>query len=155
VEGDSLVIFQALKQQEACFVIVQDVRQLSSSLTRVGFSHVRRTGNRVAHVLARHAIVLSSDFLVWMEDVPSFLEDVIQSEFSFITTHFSQKKKKKTFQLSLRLSPGCYISFPIYSSSSSSSSPFLHLSLTVHHHPRPLRGDIGLRPSEREPRATE
>jgi ribonuclease HI len=86
VEGDSLVIFQALKQQEACFAsygdIVQDVLHLSRSLHRVGFSHVRRNGNRVAHVLARNAIVLSSDFLVWLEDVPSFLEDVIQSEFS-------------------------------------------------------------------------
>ena len=86
VEGDSLVIFQALKQQEVCFAsygdIVQDVLHLSSSLHWVGFSHVRRNGNRVAHVLARNAIVLSSDFLVWLEDVPSFLEDVIQSEFS-------------------------------------------------------------------------
>ena len=36
----------------------------------------------MAHVLARNVIGLSSDFLVWLEDVPPFLEDVIQSEFS-------------------------------------------------------------------------
>uniref|UniRef100_A0A2N9IFR8 Uncharacterized protein n=1 Tax=Fagus sylvatica TaxID=28930 RepID=A0A2N9IFR8_FAGSY len=86
VEGDSLLIFNALKQQQECFAsygdIIQDIHQLACSLDRVVFSHVRRTGNRVAHVLARNAIGLSSDFLVWLEDVPPFLADVIQSEFS-------------------------------------------------------------------------
>uniref|UniRef100_A0A2N9EM29 RNase H type-1 domain-containing protein n=1 Tax=Fagus sylvatica TaxID=28930 RepID=A0A2N9EM29_FAGSY len=86
VEGDSLVILHALKQQEVCFAsygdIIQDIHQLACSLDRVVFSHVRRTENRVTHVLARNAIGLSSDFLVWLEDVPPFLEDVIQSEFS-------------------------------------------------------------------------
>ena len=86
VEGDSLVILNALKQQEVCFAsygdIIQDIHQLACSLDRVVFSHVRRMGNRVAHVLASNAIGLSSDFLVWLEDVPPFLEDVIQSEFS-------------------------------------------------------------------------
>ena len=57
---------------------------------------------------------------------------------------------KSSYNLSSPLPPprhrGCYISFPI-SSSPSSSSPFLHLSLTVHHLPRPLRGDIGIRPN--------
>jgi hypothetical protein len=44
--------------------IIKDVHQLACSLDRVGFSHVCRNGNRVAHVLARNALVLSSNFLV-------------------------------------------------------------------------------------------
>ena len=45
------------------------------------FSHVKREGNRVAHLLARRAIKLQVDFLVWLEDVPPYLESVIHSEF--------------------------------------------------------------------------
>ena len=85
VEGDSLIIFNDLGDQDVCFAsyidIIKDIQQLACSLERVGFSHVRRNGNRVAHVLARKALELSSDFLVWLEDVPVVLEDVIQSEF--------------------------------------------------------------------------
>jgi hypothetical protein len=85
VEGDSLIIFNDLGDQDVCFAsyidIIKDIQQLACSLEQVGFSHVHRDGNRVAHVLARKALELSSDFLVWLEDVPVYLEDVIQSEF--------------------------------------------------------------------------
>ena len=86
VEGDSLVISHAVRNQEVCFAsygdIIKDAELLACSLNWVGFSHVRRDGNRAAHVLARKALELSSDFLIWLENVPTFLEVVIQSECS-------------------------------------------------------------------------
>ena len=43
------------------------------------FQHVKREGNRLAHALVRRA-VLSADTDVWVESLPSNLEDVFQSD---------------------------------------------------------------------------
>ena len=57
-----------------------DIQQPACSFQCVNFCHVRRAVNPVAHVLAHRILDLHSDFLVWLEDVPGFLEHVIQSE---------------------------------------------------------------------------
>ena len=43
------------------------------------FSHIRRDGNKPAHILAQHAQFVS-DFVAWVEETPSFLEIVIGSD---------------------------------------------------------------------------
>ena len=85
VEGDSLTIINALKEQDLCLAsygdIIMDIHQLAGSFHCVKFCHVRREGNNAAHTMARKVLDLHSDFLVWLEDVPDFLEHVIQAEF--------------------------------------------------------------------------
>ena len=84
VEGDSLVVIRALKDQERCLAsygdIIMDIQHLAASFQCVKYCHVRRTGNNAAHVLARKVLDLHSEFLVWLEDVPGFLDNVIQAE---------------------------------------------------------------------------
>uniref|UniRef100_A0A2N9IZ60 Reverse transcriptase domain-containing protein n=1 Tax=Fagus sylvatica TaxID=28930 RepID=A0A2N9IZ60_FAGSY len=84
-EGDSLTICNALRSQDQSFAsfgdIIDEACLLASSLSRCSFSHVKWEGNCVAHLLARRAIDLQEDFLVWLEDVPPYLESVIHLEF--------------------------------------------------------------------------
>uniref|UniRef100_A0A2N9EX83 Reverse transcriptase domain-containing protein n=1 Tax=Fagus sylvatica TaxID=28930 RepID=A0A2N9EX83_FAGSY len=84
VEGDSLVVIRALKDQARCLAsygeIIMDIQLLAASFHCVNYCHVRRTGNNAAHVLARKVLDLHSEFLVWLEDVPDFLDHVIQAE---------------------------------------------------------------------------
>ena len=42
------------------------------------FSHIKRAGNRPAHLLAQHAKSVF-DFEAWVEETPSFLEAAIAS----------------------------------------------------------------------------
>ena len=84
LEGDSLIICDALKDKELCFAsygnTVDDALVLARGLQCISISHVKREGNKAAHLLARHATSLSCDCLVWLEDVPAFLESVIQAD---------------------------------------------------------------------------
>ena len=45
------------------------------------FSHVKRAGNKPAHLLTQHAKFVSS-YEVWVEETPSFLETFIVSDAS-------------------------------------------------------------------------
>ena len=49
------------------------------SFRSFAFSHIRRDGNKPAHILAQHAQFVS-DFVAWVEETPSFLETVIASD---------------------------------------------------------------------------
>jgi ribonuclease HI len=84
LEGDSLLVIRALKDQELCLAtygdIIMDIQHLAVSFQCVRYCHVSRAGNNAAHVLARKALDLHSEFLVWLEDVPDFLDHVIQAE---------------------------------------------------------------------------
>ena len=48
--------------------IIDEIRSLSSTIN-CSFLHVNRKGNKLAHALARRA-VLSTDIDVWMEEFP-------------------------------------------------------------------------------------
>ena len=57
--------------------MTNECRRVSASLRFCKFQHVRREGNRLAHALARRAI-LSANTDVWVESLPSDLDDVFQ-----------------------------------------------------------------------------
>ena len=84
VEGDCLRIVQALKKTSLCKTllrhIVKETKRLGSTLRRCHFQHFPRERNRLAHGLARRA-VLSVDSSVWVDELPVDLEDVFQSDF--------------------------------------------------------------------------
>ena len=59
--------------------IIQDIKCASLCMQVCNFIHVRRGGNRLAHSLARRAI-LAADTNVWLEELPPDLVDVFQSD---------------------------------------------------------------------------
>ena len=59
--------------------MIDESRSLGASLQYCKFQHVRREGNRLAHTLARRA-VLFADTDVWVESLPSDLDIVFQSD---------------------------------------------------------------------------
>ncbi|KAK9995908.1 hypothetical protein SO802_020594 [Lithocarpus litseifolius] len=83
-EGDSLRIVQAVNSQEACLTlcghVIGEIKSLRRSLRFSCFQHVKRDGNKLAHSFARRA-VSSADTDVWVEELPSYLEDVFQFDF--------------------------------------------------------------------------
>ena len=86
VESDSLLMIQALKGTTTPPFVVSAVTQgildLSMGFNRVEFSHVKRQGNRPAHVLAKHALGIA-DFIAWIEETPCFLEQALIHDVTF------------------------------------------------------------------------
>ena len=80
-EGDCQRVIQAINAPGACRTlfghIIEEIRCFSSSLVSCSFIHVRREGNKLAHALARRA-VLSVDTDVWVEKLPNDLDDVFR-----------------------------------------------------------------------------
>lgn len=82
-EGDCQRVIHAINAPGACRTlfghIIEEIRCISSSLVECSFLHVRREGNKLAHALARRA-VLVADTDVWVEELANDLEDVFQSD---------------------------------------------------------------------------
>ena len=57
--------------------VIEDARRLGATLQNCSFHHVFREGNLLAHSLARKA-VLTADIDVWVEELPSDLDDVFR-----------------------------------------------------------------------------
>ena len=83
VEGDSMRVMQAASNKRENLTlfghVIKEIHDSCSSFTRISFQHVRRDGNKLAHALARR-VVLSADTTVWVEELPTDLEDVFQSD---------------------------------------------------------------------------
>ena len=79
IERDSLRVIQAIIDtrpvQTLYGHIIDEIRFLSSTVN-CSVLHVNRKGNKLAHALARRAI-LSVNTDVWMEDLPRDLDDVV------------------------------------------------------------------------------
>ena len=79
LEGDSQVVIMALNSKNTVLApfgsLVQDSLTLSTSFSKLSYSHTKRDGNPVAHNLAKLAVNLTN-CVIWMEDVPS---DVLSS----------------------------------------------------------------------------
>ncbi|KAK9985249.1 hypothetical protein SO802_030200 [Lithocarpus litseifolius] len=83
LETDSLVLVKALSDETEFFstvgLVLDEIRQKVNFFDELHYSHVKREGNMVAHMLARHAIRVS-DVVVWMEDVPPPLFPVLLAD---------------------------------------------------------------------------
>ncbi|XP_065639048.1 uncharacterized protein LOC136071544 [Quercus suber] len=64
VESDCLIMIQALKGTSAppsvVSAVTQGILDLSMGFNRVEFSHVKRQGNKPAHVLAKHTLGITA-----------------------------------------------------------------------------------------------
>ena len=89
LEGDSLTItiVQALKEcspaPSSVSNLVYGMLAECNEFRNVSFSHIKRQGNRPAHLLAKQAFGLI-DYCAWMEESPCFLEQVLIHDVSCI-----------------------------------------------------------------------
>ncbi|XP_075654794.1 uncharacterized protein LOC142624960 [Castanea sativa] len=85
LEGDSMAVITGLREDEKVLVpyglLLEDAKFFSQQFDELLYSHTKRKGNNLAHSLTRYAIGIP-DFLVWMEDVPSQLYSVFQTDLS-------------------------------------------------------------------------
>lgn len=83
LEGDSEILHKALLAEGRNFTpyvhLVQDIVYLSSFLSAFKTSLVCRSGNKLAHSLARNSKPLNH-MQIWMEDVPPDLLLVVQAD---------------------------------------------------------------------------
>ena len=80
LEGDPLTISNALKgiSVPPTFVaaIVEGIHVLGSEIDVVNFSHVHRSGNKPAHLLARQALSFVND-VIWIEEIPCYIQQAL------------------------------------------------------------------------------
>ena len=86
VEGDSEVVIKAIREKSLLSSdwghILRDIHALSYSFSSISFLHVKRSGNSVAHRLARRSFC--NPLLVWMEEVPPDIVDVYNHDLGLI-----------------------------------------------------------------------
>lgn len=73
VEGDLELIVNALRNKDNGLIsfapLINDVSLFLGLFSELSYSHIRRDDNRVAHSLARLALI-TPNYAVWMKDVP-------------------------------------------------------------------------------------
>ena len=78
-EGDCLGVIKAINTKEPCKSlfghIVEEIWSFSSALMDCSFQHIKREGNKLAHALARRAVVFA-DTDVWVKELPVDLDDI-------------------------------------------------------------------------------
>ena len=83
VEGDSEVLVKALRNTDNGLTpiapLINDVSLFLSLYSELSYSHIKRDGNKVAHSLARLALI-TPGCTVWMEDIPSRTLPFIQAD---------------------------------------------------------------------------
>lgn len=86
IEGDSLLMFNALcgvsPPSSSVASLVSKMLMMCADFNRVNFSHIRRQGNRLAHLLAKHALDVV-EFSTWIEENPCFLVQSLVHDVSF------------------------------------------------------------------------
>ena len=85
VEGDSLVVYNSLSGQSdppsSVAHVISGILGMYGIGLQIDFSHIRRQGNRPAHLLAKYASNLD-DYMTWMEENPCFLEQALLHDVS-------------------------------------------------------------------------
>ena len=84
LEGDSKFVINSIKSGTnlGCMYghLIMDILSLVNSFQSVSFSHSYRQGNAAANALAKRAR-FSFPLLVWMENVPSNVVQVVSADF--------------------------------------------------------------------------
>ena len=84
IEEDSKVVIKAMRSEEESLStyghLIAAVRQIMDGFNSLSFMHTRGQGNNLVHNFARHARHVSG-YLVWMENVPPQLQNVLQADF--------------------------------------------------------------------------
>ena len=104
IEGDCNRVIATLKgfgRYRTLFGhIIDESKKIRGMLRSCLFQHVQHEGNRLAHCLAKKA-VLSADIDVWVESLPEDVEDVFHSDLGFLNnislTFVSKKKELLSF----------------------------------------------------------
>lgn len=60
------------------------MQQMAKEYRQIEFSHVKRQGDRPAHLLAKHALGIV-DYLAWIEKNPCFIEQALIHDVSSIS----------------------------------------------------------------------
>ena len=83
LEGDSETVINTLRSLEASLTTYGHLLEFAKSTLVtskcIAFSHIRRSGNRVAQNLAKHARHVRG-LLVWVEDMPPDLYNVLYAD---------------------------------------------------------------------------
>ena len=74
LKGDSKVVMNALAEVDVSLssygLLIVDAKSFSIDFYQLHYSYAKREWNKVTYSLVKHAITVS-DFIVWMESVPS------------------------------------------------------------------------------------
>ena len=80
LEGNSLVIVRALcglsYPPSSVASLILGMQLFSSKFHMVNVSHVRRQGNKLAHIIAKYALSID-DSIVWIEEIPYCIEQAL------------------------------------------------------------------------------
>ena len=83
VKGDSEVVISTLRKEEESFssfgYLICSIKHYIAFCNCFSFSHTRRSGNSLAHSLAKLARTIDG-FSLWMEDVPPQVADVLLAD---------------------------------------------------------------------------
>lgn len=83
LEGDSLIVIDALKKEGPCWSsfghLIGDTQTCLQRMQCFSVSHVRREANNVAHVLAKLSLSQSIN-KVWREDCPILIQNALLAE---------------------------------------------------------------------------
>jgi ribonuclease HI len=84
-EGDAETVIRDLCRTAPIYtpygLVIEDAKVLLAEIQNFSLSHTRRSGNSVAHALARRASKCHS-YLVWMEEVPLDINHVLLNDLS-------------------------------------------------------------------------
>ena len=85
MEVDSLIVYNALcghsSPPSSVATIISGAIRFCGLFHRVEFSHIRRQGNKPAHILAKHAKGIV-DYVAWLEETPFFLMQTLNHDVS-------------------------------------------------------------------------
>ena len=87
LEGDSMLLCNALSgyslPPSSVASVVRGINMNCGVLSQVNFSHVKRQGNRPAHLLEKYVLGIV-DFLTWIEENPYFLVQTLIHDVSIL-----------------------------------------------------------------------